>query len=259
MSARKRHPGLPNLKRIALVDTFLYLLDARIPRTSLQIVQPFLLKKSRIYVLTKPDLAQSRITSSWVRKFKTQGWPCFAVECNTGRGVRGLIDFLDEKQVAKQHETSSKVVASPLRVMLFGLPNVGKSSLANRLLGTSRASFGAKPGLTRGSHWLRRGMLEILDTPGVIDSSQAKGETLYKLAATWAVPDNHYDSEEVAFWLAKHVLKKEHPVSYITEFGQNRGFLIKGGTVDFTRASNAFIQDFRYGKLGQFSIEKPYE
>lgn len=168
-----------------------------------------------------------------------------------------LTGFLKQKQAELERSTHSKVLVRPLRVMLFGLPNVGKSSLANRLLGTSKAPFGAKPGLTRGSHWLRRGVLEILDTPGVIDTSQAKDEILYKLAATWAVRDNQYDEGEVAFWLAKQVFEKADPISYITEFGRNRGHIGPGGNVDFSRACKSFIQSFRDGKLGRVSIEKP--
>ncbi|HHY11973.1 MAG TPA: hypothetical protein GX529_05010 [Firmicutes bacterium] len=254
---KKQHPGLPGSRTVAMVDMFLFLLDSRIPKTSLQIAEPYLLKKNRVYVMTKPDLAHPEITGDWVRTFRSQGWPCFAVESNTGRGMGALTAFLEQKQAEIGCKAHSEVLVRPLRAMLFGLPNVGKSSLANRLLGTSKAPFGAKPGLTRGSHWLRRGLLEILDTPGVIDTSQAKGEILYKLAATWAVRDNQYDEEEVAFWLAKQVFEKADPISHITEFGRDIGLIGPGGRVDFSRASKTFIQCFRKGKLGRASIEKP--
>ncbi len=254
---KKQHPGLPDSRTMSMVDMFLFLLDSRIPKTSLRIAEPYLLKKNRVYVITKPDLAHPEVTQDWVRWFKSQGRPCFAVESNTGRGMGGLTGFLKQKQTELERNTHSKVLVRPLRVMLFGLPNVGKSSLANRLLGISKAPFGAKPGLTRGSHWLRRGVLEILDTPGVIDTSKAKGEVLYKLAATWAVGENQYDEEEVAFWLAKQVFEKDDPILCITEFGRNRGLIGPGGSVDFSRAAKAFIQSFRDGKLGRVSIEKP--
>jgi ribosome biogenesis GTPase A len=240
-----------------MVDLFLFLLDSRIPETSLQLAEPYLSRMNRVYVLTKADLADPEVTYHWVKKFGTQGSPAFAVESNTGRGVDDLIAYLEAQQASISDRAHPEAIARPLRTMLFGLPNVGKSSLANRLLGTSKAAFGARPGLTRGSHWLRRGLLEILDTPGVIDTSQAKGEVLYKLAATWAVRDNQYDEEEVAFWLAKEVFDKPDPVSFITGFGRSRGFLGPGGQVDFGRASKSFIQCFREGKFGRISIEKP--
>lgn len=254
---KKRHPGLPSPRTLGMVDLFLFLLDSRIPHTSLQIAEPYLSKFNRVYVMTKPDLADPEVTHAWLQKFRREGAPAFAVESNTGRGVGELMAYLRRQQMTTGDRAHPELMARPLRVMLFGVPNVGKSSLANRLLGTSKAAFGARPGLTRGSHWLRRGLLEILDTPGVIDTSQAKGEVLYKLAATWAVRENQYDEEEVAFWLAKEVFEKDDPVSHISEFGRSRGCLGPGGSVDFSQASKGFIQCFREGKFGRISIEKP--
>jgi ribosome biogenesis GTPase A len=258
VSSKKQHPGLPGPKTLDLVDLFLFLLDSRIPQTSLRISEPYLLKKRRVYVMTKPDLADPSTTQEWVDWFKAGGVPCFAVESNTGRGMSDLVNFLDGKQADVARKAHSMILIRPLRIMLFGLPNVGKSSLANRLLGTSKAPFGAKPGLTRGSHWLRgRGPLEILDTPGVIDTSKVKGEVLHKLAATWAVRENQYDEGEVAIWLAREVFDKQDPLSHITEFGRSKGLIGPGGNVDFSRACKSFIQAFRYGNLGRVSIETP--
>lgn len=254
---KKRHPGLPSSKTLSMVDLFLFLLDSRIPETSLQIAEPYLSKTNRVYVLTKPDLADPEVTYAWLKQFREQGAPAFAVECNTGRGVYELMAYLKRQQASTLDKSHPELLSSPLRVMLFGVPNVGKSSLANRLLGTSKAAFGARPGLTRGSHWLRRGQLEILDTPGVIDTSQAKGDVLYKLAATWAVRETQYDEEEVASWLAKEVFGKDDPIAHINEFGRSRGLLGPGGRVDFNQASKAFIQSFREGKFGRISIEAP--
>ncbi len=258
--SKKQYPGLPGPKRLGLVDLFLFLLDSRIPQTSLGICEPYLLKKRRVYVMTKPDLADPAITQEWVDWFKTIGVPCFAVESNTGRGMADLVSFLDRKQADAARKAHSMILVKPLRIMLFGLPNVGKSSLANRLLGTSKAPFGAKPGLTRASQWLRgRGPFEILDTPGVIDTSKVKGEVLHKLAATWAVRENQYDEGEVAMWLAREVLDKQDALSHITEFGRSKGLIGPGGNVDYSRAYKSFIQAFRYGNLGRVSIEKPGE
>jgi ribosome biogenesis GTPase A len=258
VSTRKKHPGLPGPKTLDLVDLVLYLLDARIPRTSLQISEPYLLKKKRVYVLTKPDLADPGITQEWVDWFRSGGMPCFAVESNSGKGLPAIMGFIKETKAEIDRRIDSKVIVRPIKTMLFGLPNVGKSSLANRLLGTSKAPFGARPGLTRGSHWLRgRGLLEVLDTPGVIDTSKAKGDTLHKLAATWAVRENQYDEGEVAFWLAREVFKQADPASHIIAFGSSRRLIGPGGGVDLNRACRAFIQSFRDGKIGRVSIEKP--
>lgn len=147
-----------------------------------------------------------------------------------------------------------------LRLMLFGVPNVGKSSLANRLLGSQKAPFGAKPGLTRGSNWLRgKGFVTVLDTPGVLDTSMAKGDARMKLAASWALNEKAYDVQQVAHWLVSHALKAPVPSDYITEFGRARGFLGPGGTVEYERSCKAVVQAFRNGDLGRLTLERPVD
>ena len=258
VGSKRLYPGLPGPKTLDLVDLFIFLLDSRIPRTSLDLSEPYLRKRRRVYVLSKSDLADPHITEKWVDYFRKNGFPCFTVNANTGLGVSELTSFLKRSKEEMNRRSGGGLEKKPLRVMLFGLPNVGKSSLANRLLGTSKASFGAKPGLTRSSYWLRANhSVEILDTPGVIDTSQVKGETLYKLAATWAVNENQYDPGEVALWLAKEVFRAEAPLEYLTEFGLSRGMLASGGVVDINRACTALIQQFRMGNLGRISLEKP--
>jgi len=254
----KSHPGLPGPKTLDLVDLFIFLLDSRIPKTSLELSEPYLRKKRRIYVMTKPDLADPDITKQWIDHFREGSSPCFAVDASSGKGVSELVGFLNRSKEEMNKKSEGKLVNRPLRVMLFGLPNVGKSSLANRLLGTAKAPFGAKPGLTRSSYWLRANhSVEILDTPGVVDTSQVKGEILYKLAVTWAVRESQYDPNEVALWLAKEVFHSQAPLEYISQFGLSRGMLAPGGIVDVNRASISFIQQFRTGNLGRISLEKP--
>lgn len=258
VGSKRLYPGLPGPKTLDLVDLFIFLLDSRIPRTSLELSEPYLRRRRRVYVMSKSDLADPDITEKWIDYFRKDGFPCFAVDANTGLGVSELASFLKRNREEMNRRSDEEFEKKPLRVMLFGLPNVGKSSLANRLLRTSKASFGAKPGLTRSSYWLRADhSVEILDTPGVIDTSQVKGETLYKLAATWAVSENQYDPGEVALWLAKEVFHAESPLEYLTEFGLSRGMLASGGVVDINRACTALIQQFRTGGLGRISLEKP--
>lgn len=261
-----------------LVDVFLFLADARIPRTSVRLASPYLSRKKRVFVLAKPDLADPRSTTRWLATLAAGGTPAFAVDCRTGEGLDDLVRYLrdlKEELDLKRHEG---VTRRPIRLMLFGPPNVGKSSLANRLLGTSKAPFGAKPGLTRGSHWLRgRGFLEVLDTPGVVDTSQIKGEARMKLAAVWALRETAYDAQDVASWLALNTVAagakgtraerapsedatpeaQTRALTYLEEFGRQRGFLRHGGVVDLDRTSTAFIHAFREGQLGRFTLEQP--
>ncbi|MGI6663697.1 MAG: GTPase [Bacillota bacterium] len=258
-ASRKTHPGLPAKKALDLVDVFLFLADARIPLTSVRLAEPYLSKRRRIYVLTKPDLADPEATSEWTEFFASQGSPAFAVNCKRGDGLSGLLRHLKAMKAEIDAKKPSVLLHRPLRIMLFGPPNVGKSSLANRLLGTTKAPFGAKPGLTRSSNWLKgRGFLEILDTPGVVDTSLVKGEAQLKLAAAWAIPENRYDPEEVARYLVEKVAPtgKEE---YLEEYGRARGFIREGGAVDIERTCKTFIQDFREGRLGRFTLEAPGE
>lgn len=259
--SKKTHPGLPAKKALDLVDVFLFLADARIPLTSVTLAEPYLLKRRRIYVLTKPDLADPEMTAAWTEFFASRGSPAFAVNCKRGGGLSRLLEHLRAMKAGIDAKKPGVVLYRPLRIMLFGPPNVGKSSLANRLLGTTKAPFGAKPGLTRSSNWLKgRGFLEILDTPGVVDTSLVKGEAQMKLAAAWAIPDNRYDAEEVAFYLVGKVAPRGYePEKYLEEFGRARGFIREGGVVDFERTCKAFIRDFREGRLGRFTLEAPDE
>lgn len=257
----RTHPGLPPERTLALVDYFLFLLDSRIPTTSLVLAEPYLRKRKRVYVLTKPDLADPVVTAQWLQYFQGQNVPAFQVNCSNGQGLDKLLGFIREKKKELDQKSMEKVDSyyrSPIRLMLFGLPNVGKSSLANRLLGVRKAPFGAKPGLTRSANWLKgRDFLEILDTPGVLDTSQVDQYTRLKLAATWALPENAYDPQDVALFLAETIFQSEDHLELLREFGRSRGFLGKGGEVDMDRTCKSFIKAFREGDLGRISLEKP--
>ncbi|HHW27417.1 MAG TPA: hypothetical protein GXX23_08835 [Firmicutes bacterium] len=256
--ARKSHPGLPGPKTLDLVDVFLFLADARIPWTTRKLAEPYLTKTRRIYVLTKPDMANPEETERWVKAFADRGELAFPVDCKTGSGLKDLLARLGEERDRILEKQAAGELARPLRLMLFGVPNVGKSSLANRLLGSQKAPFGARPGLTRGSNWLKgKGYLMVLDTPGVLDTSVVKGEAKMKLAASWALPENAYDVQDVAVYLASRLPGVKDPVAYIEEFGRGRGFLASGGAVEFERASKGVLQAFREGRLGRITLEKP--
>jgi ribosome biogenesis GTPase A len=255
---RKSHPGLPGEKSLGLVDIFLFLADARIPWTTRKLAEPYLSKKRRLYILTKPDLADPKGTEEWVRAFQDRGEPAFPVDCRTGQGLREVVSYLGSERKRIAEKKGAGGLERPLRLMLFGVPNVGKSSLANRLLGNQKAPFGARPGLTRGSNWLKgRGFVTVLDTPGVLDTSKVKGEAKMKLAASWALPENAYDVQDVGVYLASRLPDVSDPAKYIEEYGRARGFLASGGIVEVERASKAVLQAFRDGELGRITLERP--
>lgn len=253
------HPGLPSSKVLDLVDVFLFLADARAPWTSVRLAAPFLTRQKRVYVLAKPDLADPGLTDEWLTALRERGTPSFAVDCRTGGGIDGLLAYLKEKREQLNASRAPGVSARPVRIMLFGPPNVGKSSLANRLLGTQKAPYGAKPGLTRGSRWLRgRGFLEVLDTPGVVQTSQVKDDARMKLAAVWALADTAYQPEDVALWLMGFVGGggEAEALGRLEDFARQRGFLRQGGAVDMERTSRAYLKAFREGDLGRITLEK---
>jgi ribosome biogenesis GTPase A len=263
------HPGMPGRKVLDLVDLFLFLVDARIPGTSVRLASPYLSRKKRVYVLAKPDLADPLMTARWTSAFAAEGTSAFAVDCRRGDGMDSLVRYIKERKEELDRKRPPGVTPRPIRLMLFGPPNAGKSSLANRLLGTTKAPFGARPGLTRGSHWLRgRGFLEVLDTPGVVDTSQVKGDARMKLAAVWALPETAYEAQELASWLVQRTVipvtaeggedeAQAKAVAHLEDFGRRRGFLRQGGAVDLDRASKAFIHAFREGQIGGFTLEEP--
>ncbi len=254
----KKHPGFPGKRTLDMVDLILFLADARIPWTSARLAEPYLGGKNRVYVLTKPDLADEEKTKAW-QQFLSQGGHAFTLNARSGQGVNKLLNHLKSQWNTLCAPDRGAVERRPLRIMLFGAPNVGKSSLGNRLLGSRKAPFGARPGLTRGSHWLRgRGFLMVLDTPGVLDASLVKGVAKMKLAAAWALRENAYDAQEVALWLAGKISEKSAPAT-LEEFGRSRGLLSPGGEIDMTAACQAYVRAFQEGSLGPLSLEDPHE
>ncbi len=257
-----RHPGFPSPRALNLVDVFLFLADARIPWTCRKLAEPYLRKRKRVYVLAKPDLADPEVTAIWLEVFRSTGEPVYAVNCHTGAGLSPVLDYLRFEKKRLDEKRSEGQYARPLRIMLFGTPNVGKSSLANRLLGSRKAPFGARPGLTRGSNWLKAGpsgFLTVLDTPGVLDTSQVKGEAKYKLASAWALRENAYDPEEVALWLASKLNPGQEPFDYVAAYARSRGVFGPGGIVDMDRAYGMLVHAFQEGQMGRVTLERPQD
>lgn len=257
--------GAGEKRFLSLVDIVLFALDARIPRSSTTVARKYLKPGRFIYVLTRTDLADPEATRAWLLSLTTEGRPAFAVQANTGEGMGELVAFLESERERVNRRKAIGALERPLRLMVFGLPNVGKSSIINRLTGRAKAPAGERPGLTRGVHWIRCGeRFLMLDTPGVLEPGRVKGETLMALAATGAVPETRYDSLEVALWLLKKTstaFESAHDertvLLALEEFGRGAGQVKKGGEVDLTRASQLYLARFRRGELGRFTLELP--
>ncbi|NLS44138.1 MAG: ribosome biogenesis GTPase YlqF [Firmicutes bacterium] len=261
-------------KYIAGVDLIIEMLDARIPRTSRNPkIKTIIKNKPQIVVLAKYDLAEPKETKAWIDILKADAISCYAVNAETGEGVKDLIsgtsriseDFMLELGKRKRRPR-------PFRIMVVGIPNVGKSSLINRIAGRKSARTGAKPGITRGKQWIRVGRaIDLLDMPGVLSPGMSDSESLFKLAVTGALDEGSFDRVEVARTLlgilkdkAYHSLVSrfkpddiEHPDNYkiLQSIGKSRGCLGSGGTIDISRAAAIVISEFRKGLLGRITLD----
>jgi len=226
-------------------------------------------------VLNKADLAEQAWTERWLAQFKSKGAPSIAIETISGAGTKLLISRVEEAARDKMARRAAKgILPRAIRVMILGIPNVGKSSLINRLLGTATVRTGDKPGVTRGQQWLKVGKnLELLDTPGVLWPKLEDQEVAFKLAITSAISDDAFDLEDVVFRLLL-LLQHSYPDRLIERFnldrplpedsaellariGERRGCLRGGGQIDLERARRLLLGEFRDGKLGRFTLDYP--
>lgn len=261
-------------EQIKLVDAVAEIVDARIPISSRNPdIAGIIGDKPHIVLLNKCDMADGEQTAEWVSAFKKSGAVALPVDCKSGKGVgefkAAVMSALGEKLKAYEQKG---MAGKPLRVMVLGIPNVGKSSFINRLAGKGKARVENRPGVTRGNQWFtvdRR--LELLDTPGVLwpkFESQTVGE---HLAMTGAVTDRILDTELLAMHLLA-ILKRDYmpmlAARYSTDalpdddydalcvIGKKRGMVIRGGETDTLRAANMLLEEFRNCKIGRITLER---
>lgn len=268
-------PGGFQLHRfLKVVDIIIEVADARLPvSTRYPDLDKIFTRRQKFLVLTRADLADARCTGRWLDYFRQQGENVTAVNARTGEGVRELRQKLLGLRGQKIKELAVKGFrGKPLRLMVVGIPNVGKSALLNRLAGRSAASTGDRPGITRGPQWVRvESGLELLDTPGVLWAHWREHDTALKLAAIGCVPDNTFMASEVALNLVAFLLKQlpgilgdyyaineeEETEKVLLAIGRKRGFFIKGGELDLEKTALALLVDFREGRLGRITLELP--
>lgn len=264
------------LRHLKSVDVVLETLDARIPCSSRNPdIDTLLTGMARVIVLNKADLADPEVTPRWVAWFKEQGWPAVPTDAQGGGGVREVLAAIErlagERLAAWMGKGRQR---RAVRLMVVGVPNVGKSSLINRMAGRSGAKTGDQPGVTRGPQWLRVGPeLELLDTPGLLWPKLGDPEVSFKLAATGAIDTRLFRVEEVALHLlvrleelspgtaaARFDLSPEErqdPEASLESIGRRRGCLAAGGRVDLERAAMIVLSEFRKGKLGGYTLDGP--
>ncbi|SHI80931.1 ribosome biogenesis GTPase A [Geosporobacter subterraneus DSM 17957] len=262
-------------ENLKLVDVVIELLDARIPMSSRNPqIDELVERKPRVVALNKSDLADPQITRKWVNYFAAQGINAVPVNSMTGEGLDKMIALVEEAAKEKMDALINKGMRKrAVRSMIVGIPNVGKSSIINRLTGKKSAKTGDKPGVTKGKQWVRlRGNIELLDTPGILWPKFENQQVGLKLAFTGAIKDEILDIETIALHLVAYLvreytnqIKERYKLSEIfldnlenlERIAKNRGCIFSGGRIDYSRAANLILDEFRSGKIGKITLEKP--
>ena len=263
-------------ENLKLVDAVCEILDARIPRSSRNPdIDRLAGEKPRLVILNRCDLADPAVTARWKRYFEAQGLAILETDAKTGRGVNGFAPAIRRLLADKIKEYEAKgQVGRPLRVMILGIPNVGKSTFINKVAGRKAAIAGDKPGVTRGKQWINIDSgLDLLDTPGILwprFDSQEVGEML---AITNAIKADVLDKETLGanFMLR---LRQMYPQAIkdrykfdpdpdmngfelLEQAAKKRGFLVSRGEYDIERMANTLLGEYHEGKLGRLSLEMP--
>ena len=256
-------------ENIKLVDVCVEVLDARIPVSSRNpILAELTANKIRVLVLNKSDLADEAKTAEWAEKLRQDGAYVLVTNCNTGAGSTALVKLLEKIRDEKNEGRERK---KDLRLMIVGIPNVGKSSLINRLTGKKAAKTGNKPGVTRGKQWISLGEhMMMLDTPGILWPKFEDPKVGLNLAFCGSIKDEIMDLETLGMELigvlardypdllsARYKLEEiaETPLENMENIARKRGFILPGKRIDYERTARTVIDEFRAGTIGRITLE----
>ncbi len=264
-------------KSLSMVDLVLELIDARIPYSSQNpVIDAIVKNKPRIIILNKADLADGRSNELWQDYFASKNIRAILVNSLTGKGIDELIKAAEEATADKMKALEARGVKNrPIRAMILGIPNVGKSTLINNLAGRKGAKTGNKPGITKSNQWIKtRGKLELLDTPGILWPKFEEEQVGLNLAFTGAIKDEILDIETLALRFIEYIVKdysylltKRYkieteglsPLEIMEEIARKRGCIIRGGEIDYTKVANLILDEFRKGVIGNITLELPAE
>ena len=261
-------------ENIKLIDLIIELVDARIPLSSRNPDIDELGKgKARLILLNKADLAEDRINDEWIAYFKDKGYSAVKVNSKKGGGIKSIQSIIQEACREKtERDRKRGILNRPVRAMVVGIPNVGKSTFINALAGKACAKTGNKPGVTKGKQWIRLNKsVELLDTPGILWPKFEDQEVGLKLAFIGSIKDEILQTEELAAELVKFmgnsypgVLEEKYAIpepgdayECLAEIAKSRHCLVRGSELDTEKAAAILLDDFRGGRLGRITLETP--
>ena len=261
-------------ENIKLIDLIIELVDARIPLSSRNPdIDELGRNKARLILLNKADLAEDSRNDEWIEYFREKGWSAVKVNSKKGGGIKSIQSVIQEACREKtERDRKRGILNRPVRAMVVGIPNVGKSTFINALAGKACAKTGNKPGVTKGKQWIRLNKnVELLDTPGILWPKFEDQEVGLKLAFIGSIKDEILQTEELATELIRFlnasypgVLEEkysieagEDPYEELRLIAESRHCLLKGSGLDTEKAAGILLDDFRNGRLGRITLEIP--
>ena len=275
------------IEDLKLIDVVVEILDARIPISSQNPdIKQYIKNKDKLIILNKYDLADKEENNKWIKFFNKEGIESVLVNSNTGDGIKQAINKIEEiyNKNKEKYENKGRI-GKVIRVMILGIPNVGKSSFINRVAKRNSATVGNRPGVTRQKQWIRlNGNIELLDTPGVLWPKFENEEIALNLAYTGTIKDDVIEVTEVGFNLLKFLVnnylkelserykinieevnniiknneleENEKILEIMHIIGRKRGAIVSGGNIDEEKTARIILDDFRNGKIGKITLEK---
>ncbi len=263
---------------LKLVDVVVEIRDARIPFSSGNpMIEELLENKPRLILLNKYDMADDRVTDQWVSYFHSSNTKVLLTDSVSGKGLDKVVDAVKSLVPGKIEKYREKGMRFIPKMMVVGVPNVGKSSFINKLTGKSSARTGDRPGVTTAKQWIRiQNEIELLDTPGILWPKFEDPSVGQKLAFTRAIKDEILDVEELCFFFLQCLIQQGYTENIQQRYkltvpeeidayelmemiGKKRGFVIRGGEIDMLRTANTIMDEYQGGLLGQITLEKPEE
>ncbi len=261
-------------ENLKLVDAVVEIVDSRIPESSRNpLLTELVGNKPRIIMLNKCDYSDDEVTKQWREYYEKQGYTVLVCDCRSGKGINRFLPVLKTKLADLLERRRAKgMIGKALRIMVVGIPNVGKSSFINRMANSKKVKVEDRPGVTRGKQWVSIDKeVELLDMPGILWPKFDDKQVAVRLAFTGAIKDDVMDVESLAEELGTY-LKENYPErlkerykldtldGYITELiARKRGMMISGGEPDTERAAITLLDEYRGGKIGKITLERPAE